>query len=251
MYINPLFLFHIFSHISIIPMVIYANVYDWLVFILVYHIFGCLGIAITYHRLLSHKSFKTNVWFERVGTVLGVLAAIGSTIEWCAVHRKHHRYSDTDKDPHNPKLFGFLYTQFFTMLLTKKGTEYSKYVVDLLRSDFHKNIHSYYWFIHLLYLTVLLLINPFLIISAYLFPCAVLWQVMSALGTFAHSDSFGYSANTSKSHNAKNLWILGIFAFGEGWHYNHHTEASRYKFGIKKYEFDLSAKIINIIKIDK
>lgn len=248
MYKNPLFLFHIFSHLSVIPMILYANIYDWLIFILVYHIFGCFGIAVTYHRLLTHKSFKTSIWFERIGTILGVLAGIGSTLEWCAVHRKHHRYSDTDKDPHNPKVFGFLYTQFFTMILTKNNVGYSKYILDLLRSTFHKNIHKYYWLIHLVYLAILAAINPFLIISAYLFPCAVLWQVMSALGTFAHSDKFGYSPRNTKSHNAKNLWFLGIFAFGEGWHYNHHNNQSNYKFGNKWWEFDLSKVIINIIK---
>lgn len=232
-------------------MILCAGLYDWLTFIIMYYVFGCLGIAITYHRLLAHKSFKTNIWFERIGTILGTLAGIGSSVEWCAVHRKHHRYSDTKNDPHNPKIFGFLYTQFFTMILTKNNVGYTKYIVDLLKSDFHKNVHKYYWLIHAAYVIAIALIDPFLIVSAYLFPCAVLWHVMSALGTFAHSDNFGYvdrTLSTDKHHNAKNLWFLGLFAFGEGWHYNHHTNQSNYKFGIKWWELDISSFIINIIK---
>lgn len=245
-YKNPLFLFHVVSHLSIIPMILYADIFHWLITIIFYHIYGCFGIAITYHRLLAHRSFKASKLWHWIGSICGTLAAVGSTIEWCIVHRKHHKYSDSDKDPHNPKIFGFINTQMFTMLITKSEQTYSnKFAIDLLKSNFHKSIHKYYWLIHASYFCILLTIDPFLIISAYLVPCAILWQVMSALGTFAHSDNFGYK---NYKNSASNLWLLGYGAFGEGWHNNHHEQASNSKFGLRWWELDLSNVIINFIK---
>jgi stearoyl-CoA desaturase (delta-9 desaturase) len=71
---------------------------------------------------------------------------------------------------------------------------------------------------------------------------------MSALGTFAHSPQFGDQPVTDKD-NSTNLWFLGWMAFGEGWHNNHHAQASSWRFGIKKWEVDLSARIISLVKI--
>jgi stearoyl-CoA desaturase (delta-9 desaturase) len=70
---------------------------------------------------------------------------------------------------------------------------------------------------------------------------------LASLGTFAHTPKFG-TQPYGKKDKSTNLWFLGWFAFGEGWHNNHHAEASNYKFGRNKYEVDLAARIIDLIK---
>lgn len=246
-YKNPLFFFHILTHSSAIFMLLYADFYHWIIAFIMYYMFGCWGVAITYHRLISHKSFQAPTWFKLIGLFLGSLGGVGTSIQWTAVHRDHHRHSDTDKDPHNPQgsLLRFFQMQFFSMLVPSSP----KYVPDLLRDSTHQFFHKYYWGIHLIYAFTLYFINPFLIVSAYLFPSLILWHVMSALGTFAHTPKFGTKSNLTKDYS-RNLWFLGWFAFGEGWHDNHHAQASDYKFGKEKYQFDLSAKIINLIKLN-
>lgn len=246
-YKNPLLYFHVFTHASIFPMILYATGIEWIIALIMYYLFGCWGVAIVYHRLISHKSFTSPKWFRFIGMIFGSLSGVGSTIQWTAVHRDHHRHTDTDKDPHNPagSIKRFLQMQFFTMLVPSSP----RYVPDLLRDSLHQKFHIYYWLIHFFYASLLLLIDPFAIVYAYLFPCVMLWHVMSSLGTFAHTPLFG-SQPLSTKDKSTNLWFLGWFAFGEGWHNNHHTEASNYKFGINKHEFDLSANIIDLIKID-
>lgn len=243
-YKNPLLFFHVLTHLSIIPMVVYATWQQWAVALVMYYMFGCWGVAITYHRLISHKSFVSPTWFKFIGLVLGSLGGVGSVIQWTAVHRDHHRHTDTDKDPHNP-VGRFLQMQFFTMLVTSSP----RYVPDLLRDKLYQKFHVYYWGIHLLYVSILLWLDPFSIVYAYLFPCFILWHVMSSLGTFAHTPKFGVQHITHKDKST-NLWFLGWFAFGEGWHNNHHAEASSYKFGREKYEVDLAARIIELVKVN-
>jgi stearoyl-CoA desaturase (delta-9 desaturase) len=245
-YTNPLFFFHILTHISLFFMILHGEWYHWLISIAFYFLFGCWGIAITFHRLVSHRSFNSPKWFKMLGLIFGSLGGVGTSIQWTAVHRDHHRNTDTDADPHNPAggIKRFFQIQFLTMLVDSSP----KYVTDLLRDPVHQRFHKYYWLIHALYALVLLLIDPFAIVYAYLVPSLILWHVMSALGTFAHTPLFGKQP-IDQNNKSTNIWFLGYFAFGEGWHNNHHAVASDYKFGKEKWQWDLSAWIIDKIKV--
>lgn len=247
-YKSPLVYFHVLTHLSLVPMLLYGTITSWLVALVAFYLFGCWGVAITFHRFISHRSFVAPMWFRNVGIILGSLGGVGSTIEWTAVHRDHHKNVDTDKDPHSPKgsWQRFLKIQFFTMLVPSSP----RFVVDLLRDKFQTTVHQYYWLIHAAYAALLFLIDPFAIVYAYLIPSLFLWHTMTSLGTFAHTSNFGYQ-NYDNKDSSRNLWFLGLFAFGEGWHNNHHHRPSSYSFGHKKWEFDLSAKIIDFIRTDK
>ena len=63
---------------------------------------GCLGITLSFHRQLSHRSFQTPKWLEYALAYCGVLAVQGDPIEWVSSHRYHHLHTDTPLDPHSP-----------------------------------------------------------------------------------------------------------------------------------------------------
>jgi stearoyl-CoA desaturase (delta-9 desaturase) len=134
--------------------------------------------------------------------------------------------------------------QFLAMLVPSSP----RYVPDLLRDKLHQKFHQYYWAVHLVYAVILFWIDPFSIVYAYLIPCFILWHVMSALGTFAHTPQFGTQPFSDKNRST-NLWFLGCFAFGEGWHNNHHSAPGDYRLGRKWWELDISAYIIKLIKL--
>ncbi|PNH05341.1 Palmitoyl-monogalactosyldiacylglycerol delta-7 desaturase, chloroplastic [Tetrabaena socialis] len=67
-----------------------------------YFVTGCLGITLSYHRQLSHKSFSTPKWLEYILAYCGVLAVQGDPLEWASSHRYHHLHTDTPLDPHSP-----------------------------------------------------------------------------------------------------------------------------------------------------
>src|SRR5436190_1310216 len=74
---------------------------DLIVFAIMYVSTG-LGITVGFHRLFTHRSFKTGKAVRAILAVLGSMAIEGPVISWVADHRKHHVYSDQPGDPHSP-----------------------------------------------------------------------------------------------------------------------------------------------------
>ena len=74
---------------------------DLIVFGIVYALTG-LGITVGFHRLLTHRSFKTSAAVRGFLAALGSAAIEGPVISWVADHRKHHACSDQEGDPHSP-----------------------------------------------------------------------------------------------------------------------------------------------------
>jgi stearoyl-CoA desaturase (delta-9 desaturase) len=74
---------------------------DLLVLAITYTLTG-LGVTVGYHRLFTHRSFKTTRPLRALLAVLGSMAVEGPVDEWVATHRKHHRFSDHPGDPHSP-----------------------------------------------------------------------------------------------------------------------------------------------------
>ena len=74
---------------------------DLVVLAITYTLSG-LGVTVGFHRLFTHRSFKTTRAMRAVLAVLGSTSVEGPVIEWVATHRKHHRFSDRPGDPHSP-----------------------------------------------------------------------------------------------------------------------------------------------------
>ena len=74
---------------------------DLVVFAIMYLLTG-LGVTVGFHRLFTHRSFKTSPALRGVFAVLGSAAIEGPVISWVADHRKHHAFSDQEGDPHSP-----------------------------------------------------------------------------------------------------------------------------------------------------
>src|SRR5258706_9591084 len=68
----------------------------------VMYVITAAGITIGYHRLLTHRSFRTHKTTEYIFATLGSMAVQGSVIAWVADHRKHHAHTDVEGDPHSP-----------------------------------------------------------------------------------------------------------------------------------------------------
>jgi stearoyl-CoA desaturase (delta-9 desaturase) len=82
---------------------------QWIAILALYPVIVALGLSNTvgYHRLLTHRSFKTAPWMRTLLTVLCAQYS-GSPMAWIGAHRVHHTVSDTPADPHTPTK-GFWY----------------------------------------------------------------------------------------------------------------------------------------------
>ena len=225
-----LFICQIMAHISIIPMIIYGSWYHYFVSIFIYFLTFCLGITMTYHRYHSHRSYKTDERLIKLFTLITTIGLIGSAISWVSVHRKHHAYSDSEKDPHSPKFKGFFYAQYLSMFAKPE----IKYSSNLLRDEFLVWQHKNYFLINIFYILALSAIDPFAIIYAYLFPAMLLWNAAGFINSYAH-----------RGGKANNDIIPALLTFGEGYHENHHSKPMSHRFG----KYDLGGYLIELIRL--
>lgn len=226
---TTLLIFQIIAHLAIIPMVLYATWWQWGIVLFVYFLTGCLGMTMTYHRLLSHKSWNPPKWVEYLFALFATIGLTGSAISWVAIHREHHAFTDTEKDPHSPVFRGFLWAHFLSMFAKVK----IKYASHLLRDSFYSFQHKHYFLINIIYAIILLILfGPLSLVYAWLVPAMVLWNSGSLIVSFSHRN--GYPHNDLP---------LAFLVWGEGYHHNHHSDAKSSRFG----KHDLGGIIISFL----
>jgi stearoyl-CoA desaturase (delta-9 desaturase) len=207
--------------------------------ILLHALFGGLGICVGYHRLLTHRSFKTSKFIEYTLALLGTLTLEGGPIDWVAHHRQHHQYSDEAGDPHSAR-DGFFWSHCLWMFWTTNDDDFDeltkRYVPDLLRQPFYRFLGRFYLELSMALAVVLYLIGgwPFVIWGM----CVRLvvtyhstWLVNSA------SHKFGYR-NFDVSDLSTNCWWVAMVTYGEGWHNNHHAFPTSARHGLRAWEID-------------
>ena len=235
------------NHLLLIGGLIYVfATQEWnllLISLLTYWVIGVLGINVAYHRLLSHRSFKTHLFFENFFSIIGVLTTVGSPIAWIAIHRQHHRKTEMPGDPHSPYLLGNMRAGFGFWENVRLDL---KLVRDLRENKFQRFLHKYYLEIILIYVALLFLINPWLVIFAYSIPACLCLHSTSAIIVIAHRH--GYKTYNLKNDQARNSWIANLITLGEGWHNNHHAKPYAWSNWEKWWEWDVPSLIIRVIK---
>ena len=74
---------------------------DFIVLVVSY-VLTVVGVTVGYHRLFTHRSFKTSGPLRALFAILGSAAVEGPVIEWVSTHRKQHAFTDLPGDPHSP-----------------------------------------------------------------------------------------------------------------------------------------------------
>lgn len=211
---------------------------------------GGIGICMTYHRLLTHRSFVTRPKaLEYLLTIIGCCASEGGAIGWVADHRRHHAHSDTDDDAHTPRRsFGWAHMFWFmTPDVTSRHTPeyYKKWTPDLEADKVHVVLDK----IHLLF-PILLFVGLYwaggmswLVWGGFLRTVLVLhstWLVNSA------THVWGYRTHETRD-DSTNLWWVALLTYGEGWHNNHHAYQTSARHGIAWWEIDMTYIAIKLM----
>jgi fatty-acid desaturase len=199
------------------------------------------GIGMGYHRLLTHRGYKTPKWVEYFLTVCATLSLEGGPIFWVATHRIHHRFSDQEGDPHSP-IDGKWWAHMGWILRGKSmhhdATTLSRYVPDLAKDKFHIWITKYHYVPMIVLGVVLLAMGgiPFVLWGIFMRTVVGLhatWLVNSA----THS----WGTRRFATHDlSTNSWWVALMTWGEGWHNNHHAHPVSARHGLKWYEIDLN-----------
>jgi stearoyl-CoA desaturase (delta-9 desaturase) len=208
---------------------------------LLWWISGSMGIGMGYHRLLTHRGYKTPKWVEYFLTLCATLALEGGPIFWVATHRIHHQFSDQDGDPHSPR--DGKWWSHMGWILTGKSMHHdtstlAHYVPDLAKDKFHVWITKYHYVPIIVVGVVLLVLGglPFLLWGMFLRTVMGLhctWLVNSATHMWG-------SRRFKTRDLSTNNWLVALMTFGEGWHNNHHAHPTSARHGLRWYEVDLN-----------
>ncbi len=199
-----------------------------------------IGITIGYHRLLTHRSFQAHPAVRFFFLVIGSMAFEGTPQSWAALHLMHHKHADHEKDPHSP-MEGFWHAHigWLTCHFEESRWDYGKWMNEDPMIQF-VNKTTLIWMALRLYIPYLIDgWNGFIwggLVAVFL-THHVTWAVNSA----AHIWGERPFKTTDTSANNR---LVGILAFGEGWHNNHHAYMWSARHGLFKGQFDISYIII-------
>ena len=216
---------------------------NWAIAIAMYFLYGCIGITVTFHRYLAHRSFKMSIWKERLFVFIGHLAGTDSAISWVAEHLNHHKFSDTPNDPHSPRN-GAL--KLLILAYNTTHTPRSKTVLRLMRDPFYRALHKYFLLLHVVWMLGLYALFSFEgVLFGHLVPVSFVFLISGASNLFGHL----YGTQRYDTHDdSKNNPLMALFSWGEGWHNNHHRFPSRPNFGEKWWELDVSWMVIRLVQ---
>ena len=218
--------------------------------ILGYFLYAGLGISVTFHRYLTHKSYKTHPWLIKIGTILGTLSNTGSSIGWVAVHMNHHKFADKQSDPHSPKHKGL--KMFALEYGIKNYIDIVKWKMKhLIGSSFHMFLHKYYFAVIASWSLSLYLIGGLdLMIFLHWFPMIISGVMSNIVNYIGHKPTWwGGYRRYNTNDNSVNNWLWAIPSWGETLHNNHHKHPYSAIHGEKWYEIDIGGYIVKLITI--
>ncbi len=202
---------------------------------------GSLGIGMGFHRLLTHRGYKTPKVVEYFLTFCGLLALEGGSINWVVTHRIHHANTDHPGDPHTPRDGTWWAHMGWILRGTAQQHDESvmqRYAPDLMKDPVHLFLNKFYYVPLILSGIGLFALGgwPFLFIGAFLRVTIGLhftWLVNSA------THLWGTRRFTTRD-DSTNSWWVALLTFGEGWHNNHHAHPRAAKHGLTWYEIDVN-----------
>ncbi|MGP8240210.1 MAG: acyl-CoA desaturase [Solirubrobacteraceae bacterium] len=234
---------------------------DLVVLAVTYTLTG-VGITVGFHRMLTHRSFKTSAPLRALFAALGSAAIEGPVIEWVSNHRKHHQYSDQPGDPHSPHvdhgsgwsgaLRGLFHAHVGWIFAGGALANQERYAKDLIADPVVKFIDRTF------VLWVLAgLAFPFALgyaltggsivggLTGLLWGGAVrivfLHHATFSINSLCHF--FGRRGFQTHDESRNNVW-LALPTLGEAWHNNHHAFPTSARHGLRWWQLDPSGWLI-------
>jgi stearoyl-CoA desaturase (delta-9 desaturase) len=220
-----------------------------------------LGVTVGFHRLLTHRSFKTSAPMRALLAALGSMAVEGPVIEWVANHRKHHRFSDQPGDPHSPHvdrgsglrgaLTGLYHAHVGWILGGEALADREHYAKDLLADPVIDFIDRTFLVWVLAGLALPFGLGVALTGSLAGGLTALLWGGAVRIFLLHHAT---FSINSlchffgrrrfDTADESRNLLWLALPTLGEAWHNNHHAFPTSARHGLRWWQIDPSAWLI-------
>ncbi|MCO6432242.1 MAG: acyl-CoA desaturase [Deltaproteobacteria bacterium] len=228
-----------------------ATRFDWIVCGVLYLV-RMFFVTAGYHRYFAHRTYKTSRFFQFVLAFMAQTSAQKGVLWWSANHRTHHKYSDTEKDPHSMKRFGFWYSHVGWIMVPDYEPTRFELVKDLQKYPELVWLNRYYLIPPILLGALVTItggvVNGGSIHTAFSAGWSTLWigfflsTVILYHATFSINSlmhRFGRARYKTGDESKNSLW-LALISLGEGWHNNHHYYQRSTRQGFYWWEIDLT-----------
>ncbi len=235
--------------------------FNWvyLALLAVMYLLSVLGIGVGYHRYFTHRSFKTPRPIVAFLAIIGSMAAEGPVIQWAALHRRHHQFSDEPDDPHSPHTHGAgvwgavrgLWHAHVGWLFVPRPRGLARYAEDLRRDPLVRWVSRLFLVWLLIGLALPALLGGLFTLSWSGVLLGFIWGGLVRIFLVHHvtwsvnSVCHIWGSRPFDSHDeSRNNLVFGVLAMGEGWHNNHHAFPTSARHGLRWWQLDVSYIVI-------
>jgi stearoyl-CoA desaturase (Delta-9 desaturase) len=213
-----------------------------LVMCVVLYVVRMFAVTAGYHRYFSHRTFKTNRWFQFVLAFVAQSTAQKSVLWWAALHRHHHKYSDTEADVHSPRMRGFFYSHVGWIFDPKHHSTDRDAIPDLTKYPELEFLQRFELLPAILLGLLCLAIGGWSgLVVGFFWSTVLLFHGTFFINSLAHVHG---KQRYATGDDSRNNWWLAIITMGEGWHNNHHAYQRSARQGFRWYEIDLTYYIL-------
>jgi stearoyl-CoA desaturase (delta-9 desaturase) len=207
-----------------------------------------LGIAMGYHRLLTHRGYSTPKWLEYCITTCATLALQGGPIYWVGVHRMHHKFTDKGGDPHSPR-DGKWWSHMGWIVsgsLRNETKALKLYTPDLARDRYYVWLSKYHWIpLTVVGITLFAFGGWSWLLWGTVLPATIGFHVTWMVNSVTHL--WGTRRFSTSDDSRNNFWVA-LVTGGEGWHNNHHAYPVSARHGLAWYEIDVNYYGIRLLE---
>ena len=201
-------------------------------------------ITAGYHRYFAHRSYHLARVPQFLIALGGTSAAQKGPLWWAAKHRDHHKYADTDRDPHSPQK-GFWWSHMGWVLSGKHSKADHEDIKDFAKFPELRFLDKYDWIAPwALGLASYLIAGWSGLVVGFFGSTLLLWHVTFSVNSVAHV--WG-SRRYGTSDTSRNNPLVAVMTMGEGWHNNHHHYPASARQGFFWWELDLSYLVLRFL----
>lgn len=236
----------IFSYICLLYSLISLPWTEYWKIFCVYYLVGC-SEQIFHHRKFAHKAWQGPKWLDVIGLWIANQSLLGNSIVFSAQHRLHHKFADTNLDPHSPLFVSWWRIQF----MYPYHNSSLKYAYELLNDKIQIFFSRYGLFITIsTWIAIASITSVSWLLTIWIPGISLVILIKNYLNSRLHGSK--HTTGNYRIHNlndeSNNNLIWGYLAF-DGWHQNHHKNSSSWYMGNRWWEIDIPGVVIFILSI--
>ncbi|MEO8401489.1 MAG: acyl-CoA desaturase [Gammaproteobacteria bacterium] len=217
------------------------------------------SIGAFYHRYFSHRTYKTNRFWQFIFAILGASAVQRGPLWWATYHRQHHMIADQEADAHSPVQHGFWWSHM-GWFMSKKNYYYNpERVTDLTKFPELVFLDRFDGLVPFCLAASLFVVGTLLhifapsmgvtggqmIVWGFCISTIAVFHTTVSINSLSHK--YGKRRFTTKDNSRNNL-LLALITLGEGWHNNHHHYPGAARQGFMWWEVDITYYMLKLFE---